>query len=50
MRCVRRDCRSKVDPDHEAQVEAFKIEHGVKPSDRFITVSFLSADDPEPIV
>jgi len=37
------------DPDHEAQVEAFKIEHGVKPSDRFIVLSFLSKDDPEPV-
>jgi len=36
------------DPDYEAKVAAFKIEHGVKPSDRCITVRFLNDHDPEP--
>jgi hypothetical protein len=38
------------DPDYEAKVAAFKIEYGVKPSDRCITVRFLRDDDPEPVV
>jgi len=38
------------DPDYEAKVAAFKIEHGVKPSDRCITVRFLRDDDREPVV
>jgi hypothetical protein len=35
---------------YEAKVAAFKIEHGVKPSDRCITVGFLNDDEPEPKV
>jgi hypothetical protein len=38
------------DPDYEAKVAAFKIEHGVRPSDRCITVRFLRDDEPDPVV
>jgi hypothetical protein len=38
------------DPDYAAKVAAFKIEHGVKPSDRCVTVRFLNDDDAEPAV
>jgi len=38
------------DPAYEAKVAAFKIEHGVKPSDRCVTLRFLNDDDPEPVV
>ena len=37
-------------PDYEAKAAAFKIEHGVRPSDSCITVRFLRDDEPEPVV
>jgi hypothetical protein len=38
------------DPAYEAKAAAFKIEHGVRPSDRCVTVRFLRDGDPEPVV